>query len=78
MSNNRRDRVVFPRAGSFTDKGGATPNDYAQRMLRSEKLAELIQRHRELELQLRAFTEQANELRRISRAAKGATLSFKA
>jgi len=70
-------RIENTRTGSATGRGAAAPIGYAQRVLKARDLAEVIRLHRELELQLREFTEQANELRQMSRVVRGATLSLK-
>jgi hypothetical protein len=77
MSNDGSDRIESTRTGSAGGRGAAAPIDYAQRVLKAQDLAEVIRLHRELELRLGAFTEQANELRQISRVVRGATLSLK-
>jgi hypothetical protein len=77
MSNHGSDRIESTRTGSAAGRGTATPIDYGQRVSKAQDLAEVIRLHCELEVRLRAFAEQANELRQISRVVRGATLSLK-
>ena len=78
MSNDRRDRIEIPHAGSVAGKNAADPIDYAQRVLKAQDLAEVMRLHREyMQVQLRALTEPANELRQLVRAARGALIWLK-
>jgi hypothetical protein len=77
MSNGVSNRIESKRTGSTAGGGAAGPTDYAQCVSKAPDLPELIRLHSELELRLRAFTEQAEALRQISRVVRSAMPSSK-